>query len=266
MNETGLEAVARAANTIGAWCGMRDADRLTPGMADLFVLFGGGVAGTLDTLAAAMDMQVADHYAIVGGRGHATFGLVRAIETEFVDWDSEICPRPDLALSSEAEMLQAFLQQRYGKSVDFLECRSTNCGENVSFLLDILSILAKVTYRPVSIVFSQDAVMQRRMDATYRRQVQDRPDFRDTPLINWAAYTCEVAVEDGSLVFVDDPSGMWEMDHYLRLLSGEVTRLTDDERGYGPKGADFLVHVDVPAEVVAAHEVVLSYVGDERRS
>ena len=213
MDAERLEAVARAANTIGAWCGVRDTDCLKPGMADLFVLFGGGVAGSIDTLAEAMDTGVASYYAIVGGRGHATFGLVQTMETEFDNWDDEVCPRPDLALSSEAEMLQALLLQRYGKTVHFMECRSTNCGENVSFLLDILSILEKVTFLPESIIFSQDYVMQRRMDATFRRQIQDRPEFLNTSLINWAAYQCQVAVGDGELVFVDAPYGMWEMDH-----------------------------------------------------
>lgn len=266
MGTEALEHVAAAANTIGAWCGIRDEERLRPQMADLFVLFGGGVAGSLDTLVEAMDVGCAQRYAIVGGRGHATFGLVRTMGQEFDTWDDDVCPKPDLASASEAEMLQALLQQRFGRSADFLECHSTNCGENVANLLDVLDTLRFTHYRPLSILFCQDYVMQRRMDATYRRQIQDHPAFRDTPLVHFASYTCEVVVEGDRLAYASAPAGMWEPDHYLRLLSGEVTRLTDDANGYGPQGAGFIAHVDVPFEVREAHAVVLSYVGDERRS
>ena len=33
----------------------------------------------------------------------------------------------------------------------------------------------------------------------------------------------------------------------------EIQRLTDDENGYGPKGADFIAHVDIPEGVQAAY-------------
>jgi hypothetical protein len=45
---------------------------------------------------------------------------------------------------------------------------------------------------------------------------------------------------------------LWEMERLCELLVGEVTRLKDDENGYGPKGKGFIGHVDVPAEVEAA--------------
>jgi hypothetical protein len=36
-------------------------------------------------------------------------------------------------------------------------------------------------------------------------------------------------------------------------VMGEVPRLRDDADGYGPRGAGFQAHVDVPAEVEAAY-------------
>ena len=36
------------------------------------------------------------------------------------------------------------------------------------------------------------------------------------------------------------------------LVLGELSRLTDDEHGYGPRGAGFIVHVDIPAGVAEA--------------
>lgn len=35
---------------------------------------------------------------------------------------------------------------------------------------------------------------------------------------------------------------------------GEIPRLSDDENGYGPKGKDFIAHVDIPTEVKNAFE------------
>ncbi|EOV3875919.1 TPA: YdcF family protein, partial [Shigella flexneri] len=45
-------------------------------------------------------------------------------------------------------------------------------------------------------------------------------------------------------------------------LTGELPRLHDDSDGYGPRGRDFIVHVDFPAEVIHAwqtlkHDAVL---------
>ena len=75
--------LAQAASVLARWCAQRDVSALSlealraeagfaDGVADLFVLFGGGVTGTLETLAAAMRAGAARRYAIVGGRGHAT--------------------------------------------------------------------------------------------------------------------------------------------------------------------------------------------------
>jgi hypothetical protein len=33
---------------------------------------------------------------------------------------------------------------------------------------------------------------------------------------------------------------------------GEIPRLSDDSDGYGPHGAGFIAHVDIPAEVLTA--------------
>ena len=255
--------VADAANRIAAWCGLRNVRELKPQMTDLFVLFGGGVVGMLDALVEAMELDVAARYAIVGGRGHATFGLERAMEQEFASWDDAVCPKPDVSAVSEAEMLSALLAQRTGRHVDLLETKSTNCGNNIGYLLDLLD---GEPCAPSRVVLCQDATMQRRMDATWKRHVQERPRYANTAVVNWAAFKAQVAWRDGSLVYERAPRGMWDVEHFLRLLSGEVTRLTDDEHGYGPCGAGFIVHVDVPADIQEAHKVLRAFVGSERRS
>ena len=263
--------LAACANLLARWCGVRDVSELTraaladeaglaDGRADLFVLFGGGVTGTVDTLAAAMHAGVARRYAIVGGRGHATYWLDRAMERE-VAAGARLAVSP--GVSSEAEMLDALLFQRHALRADLLETRSTNCGNNIGYLLDLLKSRGEI---PASVILCQDAVMQRRMDATWRRQVADRTAFAATRVVNWAAYEAELACVDGRLAWRSAPEGIWPIDVYLQLLLGEVTRLTDDECGYGPRGRDFVVHTEVPAEVREAADVVRDCSGQQGRA
>lgn len=262
--------VARAANVLARWCALRDVsvlDRealadeagLSEGQADLFVLFGGGVTGTIETLAAAMRADVARRYAIVGGRGHATYWLDQAVER--LRKEDESLPVPGVA--SESKMLDALLFARHGQHADLLETRSTNCGNNITYLLDLLEGEVGV---PASVILSQDAVMQRRMDVTWKRQVTDRPLFAKTRVVNWTAYEAELACEEGRLVWRQAPEGIWPMEKYLQLLLGEIERLTDDEHGYGPRGRDFVAHVDVPPEVLEAADVLRAACGESGRA
>ncbi len=68
-------------------------------------------------------------------------------------------------------------------------------------------------------------------------------------LINCASHQTTVTLTDGQLTYATPPAGMWPVDRYVTLLMGEVPRLTDDARGYGPAGRGYIAHVDVPPEV-----------------
>jgi len=46
------------------------------------------------------------------------------------------------------------------------------------------------------------------------------------------------------------------VERYLSLVLGELPRLRDDINGYGPLGRDFIVHVDIPAEVETAWQIL----------
>ena len=265
--------IADCANVLADWLGVRDVSELTRaaikreaglagGVADLFVLFGGGVTASVETLATAMRAGVARRYAIVGGRGHATYGLEEAMRAEMVGWPQDEAARIDPTRASEAEMLAALLAHRHGLSADLLETRSTNCGNNITYLLDLLDGDATP---PASVILSQDAAMQRRMVATWQRQVEGRPRYADVRVVSWAAYRTRLEWRDGRLAYEKAPEGMWDTDRYLSLLMGDVSRLTDDEHGYGPNGAGFVAHVDVPNEVTQAwHELSRLRPHDER--
>lgn len=45
---------------------------------------------------------------------------------------------------------------------------------------------------------------------------------------------------------------LWEKQRLYELLVGEIPRLRDDENGYGPRGKNFMSHVDVSKEIEAA--------------
>ena len=250
--------LAEDINGLAAFLGPRDVPELTSvalegclgaRQADVMVLFGGSILAGGDVLAEAMRAGVARTYVIAGGAGHTTEALRSRVR--------ELCP--DVAFAddaSEADVFAAYLMRRHGLAVDLLERASTNCGNNVTYLLDLL---AEKGVACESLIVSQDATMQRRMEAGVRREA---PGVR---VVNFAAYAARVAPRPGvdlatgdaaldDLRIVDPPLGMWDLPRYVTLLMGEVPRLTDDERGYGPLGRGYIAHVDVPAEVRAAWE------------
>ncbi|MEV4349213.1 YdcF family protein [Actinoplanes sp. NPDC049596] len=220
--------MSRAAdvNTLVEFCALRDAQTLTAGMADVAILFGGSIQAGADVFAGAMRAGAAERYMIVGGQGHTTGAL-----------------RETLGVSSgtEAALFDRYLRERYGLTADLLEEESTNCGNNVTYALRLLHAHG---VQPKQLILIQDATMQRRMDAGFRKHAPS------TRLINYAAHRTTVTEVDGRLSLVDPPAGMWTVERYVELLMGEVPRLTD----YGPAGRDFIAHVEVPVPVRSAFE------------
>lgn len=232
-------------NTLSAFCGQRDLNALEAAdlkqkysieQADVLVLFGGSILAGGDLLAEAMKKKLAKHYIIVGGYGHTTDGLRKEIQKHL----SNTLPVGQL---SEAELFNEYLKSIYGLQADYLETKSTNCGNNITYLLDLLK---KEAIPHQSIILIQDAAMQLRMDATFKKF--------DTHaiVINYAAYQATVESKELQLAYTQEINGMWPIERYISLLMGEIPRLTDDETGYGPNGKNYLAHVDVPKEVTAA--------------
>jgi hypothetical protein len=239
-----LTLVAQAINTLAAFLGRRDIPSLDRAglsaqgveRADVIVLFGGSILCGADLLARAMKLELAEHYMIVGGQGHTT-QLLR----------QEIHERVPILVDerSEADLLGQYLALRHGVAVDLLERRSTNCGTNVTRCLEELRAHS---IRHDTTVLIQDAAMQLRMDAGFRKHL--RPGMR---VINYAAYAVRVVVRGCRLEYEQRPAGMWDLPQYVSLLLGEIPRLRDDEQGYGPNGQDFIAHVDIPDGVLRAY-------------
>ncbi len=232
-------------NLLGVFCGKRDIKKLVQSelfkkyqirQADLMVLFGGSILCGGDVLASAMKNNLAKKYMIAGGAGHTTETLRQRMHLELPEIDTD-----DL---SEAMLFTKYLNYKYGLVPDFLESSSTNCGNNVTYCLDLLKQKA---YSFSSIIIVQDAAMQQRMDAVFRKYLPD-----NVIIINYAAYQAEVIWKNGQFMYKSDICGMWDMERYISLLMGEIPRLTDNGEGYGPKGKGYIAHVDIPDEVMQA--------------
>lgn len=244
-------------NTLADYLGPRDLPVLTQSaleekygipQTDAFVLFGGSILPGGDVFAAAKKAGIAKKYIIVGGYGHTTDGLRAQAKAVF----------PDLEVDSlsEAGIFAAYLQRKYQITADLLECQSTNSGNNITYLLDLLN---RHNIDLSSVILCQDATMQLRLSAVLRKY---RPELT---IINYAAYQVHVLEKNGQLAYDKEIPGMWPMDRYISLLMGEIPRLRDDIDGYGPLGKNYIAHVDLPAAVEGAFARLLKEYGGSVR-
>lgn len=243
--------IADAVNVLGEFCGVRDIDELTPNalknqfdisQVDVAVLFGGSILEGGDVFAEVMNNNLAKKYIIVGGAGHTTETLREKMFS--------VLKKNLPSQSTEAELFNQYLIEKYNLRADFLECESTNCGNNITLLLELLK-RGNLPYE--NILMIQDSTMQRRMNASWRRYVGNQL------IINYAAYRVKVVAVDDKLQFEKVPLGMWTVERYIKLLMGDVARLQDNAEGYGPKGKNFIAHVDVPEKVLAAFNYLKNY-------
>ena len=239
---------AESINILSRFLNVRDVPALTQSAlqsrfgfprADVMVLFGGSIMAGGDVLAKAIHEDVAKRYLIVGGAGHTTPVLREKMQP--------FLPHLDTSAMQEAEIFQCYLQCRYGVQADFLETASTNCGNNITHLL---LLLEKEKIPHESMILTQDGSMQRRMGATLRKFAPD------TQIIHFSCYEAQVK-ED--LTYTQAIPGMWDINHYITLLLGEIARLRDDEQGYGPRGKNFIAHEDIPEQVEEAFRTLNRY-------
>lgn len=246
---------AYSINVLGDFCGIRDVEALTADslqskygirQADVMVLFGGSILNGGDIFAHAIKNKIAKKYIISGGVGHTTDALRKKVHKEY----------PSIITDglTEAEIFSRYLSSLYGVKADYLETKSTNCGNNITFLLDLFKEKG-TAFR--NIILCQDAAMQRRMEAGLRKYVSD-----DILIINYAAYKANVITDKNRLIYSSEIHGMWDIEKYISLLMGEIPRLSDNTEGYGPAGKNFIAHVDIPKEVEKAFERLKATYGD----
>jgi hypothetical protein len=216
---------------------------------------------------------------LVGGIGHSTNLIYDAVarhpEYRKIKNESNIVGLP------ESHVLQKLLNHsfnipntNYGGPKILIEDRSTNCGANAVETRKVLE--HNGVTGPISCIVIQDPTMSLRAIASFEKAYEDvptdeRPTFKACPV-----FVPETRMESGRLEYVVDvddglrdelrlrTEDLWEKQRFCELLVGEVTRLKDDENGYGPNGKGFIGHVDVPDEVVRAARRVKEVFGTDR--
>jgi hypothetical protein len=206
---------------------------------DVLVLCGSGVLAALTVAAEALRTCACARILVTGGIGHSTRYLREAVAGHPVYGDTDTADRTEAAIL--AEVLHRHLEVP-GDRV-WTEEEATHCGQNAELSLRLLAARAPATR---SLVVVQDPTMQRRTHASFDRwNVPGGPEVRSHAPFVPVVHDAGAGERDGDVV--------WSPDRFRDLVLGELARLTDDERGYGPRGAGFIVHVDLPEEVSAAY-------------
>lgn len=251
------DKIAENINILSEFLGKRDIDTLSRNalevkyqvsQTDLLILFGGSVPYGCDVVGNAISNNFAKNFMIVGGEGHTTESLRQAIHKAY--------PEIITAGKMEADIMGEYIRRKYHIEKILIERNSTNCGNNVTYALEVMK---QNTLYPNNIVIVQDSTMQCRMDAGFRKYLQNSK----VEVINFASYKVRVVVQNEKLVIEStDIWGMWDIERYISLLLGEIPRLLDDANGYGPKGKNYIAHVDIPSNVLRAFEELKVEYGD----
>jgi uncharacterized SAM-binding protein YcdF (DUF218 family) len=201
----------------------------------LIVLMGSAVLESVE-VAAEAHRSYAAPILVSGGVGHSTQYLDEAVRRRGLDLATG---RPESHVFRE-------LLLRYGVPPAQLsiEDQSTNCGENAARTRELVS-------RPQTLLLIQDPTMQRRTHACFKRSFADLPG---TTLISHAPVIPWIGPEHVSAG--PDAPEIWSRERFRSLLLGEIHRLSPDV--YGPNGRNFIDHVAVPAEVLAAYNRLLA--------
>ena len=233
-------------NRIAAYLAQRDIASLSPAAmprVDVLVLCGSTVLAAIDIAATAFHDGLADRLLVSGGVGHSTPYLRRAVSQDPRYGDVATEARPESAII--AEILRSH-HAVPGAAIS-IEDESTNCGENAKFSLALLTLTSS---RWQSVLLLQDPTMQRRTHECFRRSLRSAAGVR---VVSYAPFVPTVSDHDATNVHDEDGRAVWSMRRFTALLLGEVSRLYDDEHGYGPKGADFIDHVNIPGDVLDAY-------------
>jgi uncharacterized SAM-binding protein YcdF (DUF218 family) len=239
---------------IGGFLARRDVENLSLAClgqpVDLVVVAGCAVLAAADAAAKALLTGAAKRILASGGIGHSTTYLREAVRLA-PDLQSV-----ELEERSEAEILRDVIHFRHGIPFDEIlaEAVSTNCGGNANETKKLLESLGLV---PSSVILIQDPTMQRRTHASFERawRGEQAPRF-----ISFAPF---VPIVTDSAIY---PSGIWFFERFLSLVIGEIPRLMDAPGGYGPRGSDFIEHVDIPDTVIKAHARIVMGAGIQNRS
>lgn len=249
------ELLAHHINRIGAWLAQDDFQGSGPGPEflrdlDAIVLLGNQVIATL-TAACALTQRSSSAALVLSGRaGHSTQPLYENLSNS--GYGSLARQRLIHESMAEAEMYAVVAQNVFGipASRILIENRSANSGENCRFSLQMLQ---QANRRLDSVLILQDPLMQRRSMLTWTREAETVGSYER--VYSHAVFVPRVEPGPDSLLRFpgDQAQGTWTMERFLSIILGEVDRLHDTEDGYGPRGRNFLSHVEIPEAVLESY-------------
>lgn len=214
---------------------------------DMIIILGNSIPYIAELGARAYKSGLAKEIMIAGGIGHATKYLCENI------LKSNKYRNIDVENKSEAEILKQIVVERESIPIDdiILEDKSTNCGSNAHEALKLLRKNGKI---PKTVILLQDPIMQLRSHASFLKAWSEE----DTTFISFSPFIPELKTLEVGFQFNNgEIEGLWSKERFIDLVMGEIPRLKDDEKGYGPKGKGFIEHVDIPEEVLTAYKVLL---------
>ena len=108
------------------------------------------------------------------------------------------------------------------------------------------------------VLIMQDPTMQLRSYLTFMNQWESVL-FSHTPVVP--------LIDSDSETFrykSNDLEGLWPEDRLISLILGEMYRIEDNETGYGPRGKNFIAHIDLPEDVREAYYLLKQKYSDTR--
>ncbi len=245
-------------NNITVFLSKRDLDELSPSelvkqygikQVDMIIILGNSIPYIAELGAKAYKSGLSKDIMIVGGKGHSTKYLIQNVLRDDKYKDINVHDK------SEAEILSQIIETR--ENIDpnkiIIESESTNCGSNAYESLKILKEREQV---PKSIILIQDPTMQLRSHFSFLKEW----DKEKTLIISYSPFIPMLKELGNTYEYITkEINGLWNKDRFIDLIMGEIPRLRDDENGYGPKGKEFISHVDIPKEVSNSYQRLVSY-------
>lgn len=237
-----------SAQTAVDFLGQRDVEELDAAAlnyfqgkpADAILVFGNDLPQVAETGCRAWKKGIGKKLIFCGGIGHSTEILKNRMREQARYRECEIH-------DSEAELFAEIARKLYKVPQDEIrmDTLSSNCGQNAE---NARKLLEEEGIPMNRLVLMQDPLMQRRSCMSLKRAMP-----KTSKILSFAPF---IPRFDECLTPIESAGGVWSRERFLELLLGEIRRLRDDENGYGPRGKNFIDHVDIPPEVEHAWKIL----------
>lgn len=210
---------------------------------DILLLLGSDLPKIVEIGCNAYQEGLCDYLLFCGGIGHSTQNLKEKVSAIL---NVDISHLPE----TEAELYSYLARIKYSvpENKIIIENKSANTAENIKFAMHILK---EREIAGNSFLLLQDPILQRRSYVTAQDYI-----IENKTLISYAPFIVQINEKENMLPFYPY---LWPKDRFYELILGEIWRLRDDEKGYGPRGKGFIRHVDIPQDIEEAYIVIFDF-------